>query len=297
MPDIYTPGSIRAADEAFDGLPAEVPPDFILLPPLKSIANVADQAFPPPPGGSQKIPTPIEVAVASLTSILPSLSLGTPLPQAPTTNVATQNNTFQPAQEWVVTENGNFQTNNNVGDVTLFTINTVTPFGTGVNQVFQITLLQNGKTAVLSNFGVDFTELFASFPAAALPQSPENVPSRPITFFNDPGTIVILAQDSFGNTLTTPAPGDKLTIGILRQGPSDVVLTNFKEIDVTIAPPPPVALTTPAQGLVSLGNVGATDGVVKPFVGTGQGAPPFIGTFEVENQALIGKGLPANVFV
>jgi len=26
MADIFTPGSVRAADEAFDGLPAQVPP-------------------------------------------------------------------------------------------------------------------------------------------------------------------------------------------------------------------------------------------------------------------------------
>lgn len=278
--------------------------------------NVANQAYPPPPPGSQGLPVPSSVGVESLPFIQPSFSQGTALPQAPTINVQNQSAVLSPAtaQDFVVTENGNFATNNQSADVQTFKVQSVLvqgPEPSDSTTVYQISLTdQNGNPIKLSSYGVDFTQLFANFPAAAAASSPENIPSRPITAFNDPNTIVVPVQDSFGNKLypdptsnippytpgTVPAVGDLITIGIVRQGASLTVNSNFNEIDVTIAPPPPVALTTPAVGNLSLGNVFPPP-IGTPFVGSGQGAPPFIGTFEVENQALIGKGLPVNVFV
>jgi hypothetical protein len=261
--------------------------------------NVANQAYPAPPPGSQALPTPSAIAVASFPALQPSFSLGAATPATPENLVAAQNNTFQPAREWLVTENGNFQTNNTVSDAETFTISSVTSFGSDSDQstVYQIVLLQNGVVANLRNFGVDFAGLIVSFPAAAAAASPENVPQRPISYFNDPSIIVVPKYDSFGHGLTLPVAGNTVRIGVLRQGPSNTVNVGVSEVDVVIAPSPPVATTTPAPRVTPLGNISATDGVVRPFIGEGQRLPPFVGTFEVEDQIPIGHGLPSNVFV
>ena len=258
--------------------------------------NPANQAFPPPPGGSQALPIPSAVAVASLPAIQPSFSQGTAQAAQPNVNVATQNNVLFPVQDVIVTESGNYATNNTSADVQSFKIAAnVTPPGT--TDVYQLTLTDlNGKAISLSSYGVDFTELFASFPSAASAKSPENVPSRPITAYNDPNTIVVEVQDSFGNNLPSPSAGQTVQIGIVRQGASNIVSQSMGEVDVFISPAAPAAVTVPSSGPTPMGNIFPNNPGL-PFIGSGQGAPPFIGTFEVENQALIGRGLPANVFV
>jgi len=348
--------------------------------------NVANQAYPPPPPGSQGLPVPSAVEVEAFPFVQPSLSLGTAQAQAPTVNIQNFSAVLSPAttQDVIVTENGNFATNNQTADVQTFTVAAI-PFasvtttanftqpnavpnlspnvtvavtdtswmtqgqvvavatgglylveainstisvtltnlglagnaapttvilsgsavsGDVINQgVYKITLNQNGQPAKLSSFGVDFTQLFASFPNAAQAANPENVPSRQISAYNDPNTIVVPVQDSFGNNLYNagsinpagPSIGDTVTIGIVRQGAS-LTINTINEIDVTIAPSPPAAVTAPAIGNLSLGNVSPSP-IGLPFIGSGVGAPPFLGTFEVENQIPLGKGLPANVFV
>jgi len=303
--------------------------------------NPANQAFPPPPPDSQAIPTPFGIAVQATPAVPsaftpPSSSIGTSLPKLPDFFVATQNNVFSPAQDVIVTENGNYATNNTTADVQTFKISAVAVMGDvpyDSSTVFQISLTSpTGGAIKLSSYGVDFTQLFAGFPAAAAATSPENVPSRPITAFNDPNTIVVPVQNSFGNNLYpspppvpppnppyTPQVGDLVTIGIVRQGPSLTVSSGFSEIDVFANPAPPPAMTAPSVGTTFLGNIfpnnpglpfigGGQSGPkfigdltasspLPPFVPSGQVGPPFLGTFEVENQALYGKGLPVNVFV
>ena len=285
--------------------------------------NPANQAYPPPPGDSQALPIPSAVAVAALPAIQPSFSQGTAQAAQPSFDVATQNNVLSPVQEVIVTENGNFATNNTSADIQSFKVSSVVmqgPNPADSTTVYQIALTDvNGNTASLTSFGVDFTECFANFPAAANPKSPENIPSRPISAYNDPNTIVVPVQDSFGNNLTQPSAGDIVTIGVIRQGASLTVLAGFSEIDVFIAPRPAAAITVPASGPTPMGNItpgnpglpfigsgqsgprfagdfsGGTVGA--GFVGSGQQLPPFLGTFEVENQVPLGLGLPANVFV
>lgn len=263
--------------------------------------NPANQAFPAPPGDSQALPIPSAVAVAALPALPPSFSQGTAQPALPSFDVATQNNVLFPVQEVLVTENGNFATNNTSADVQGFLLsgNAVLqgPNPPDSTSVYQMNLTDlNGKAISLSSYGVDFTELFASFPSAAAASSPENIPSRPISAFNDPNTIVVPVQDSFGNNLPAPTNGQRVTIGILRQGASNIASSGFTEVDVFIAPRPAAAITVPSSGPAPMGNIFPNNPGL-PFIGAGQGAPPFIGTFEVENQVPPGRGLPANVFV
>jgi len=303
--------------------------------------NPANQAFPPPPPDSQAIPTPFGVAVQATPAVPsaftpPSSSIGTSLPALPDFFVATQNNVFSPAQDVIVTENGNYATNNNSADVQTFKISSITYQGASppdANSVYIIVMTgPTGQAITLSSYGVDFTQLFATFPASyyrptppAIPSPDVSIPSRQIVAFNDPNTIVIAALDSVGNAFSAPpgqpAPvaGDLFTIGIVRQGPSLTVQSSFSEIDVFANPTPQPAATVPSVGTTFLGNIfpnnpglpfigGGQSGPkfigdltasspFPPFVPSGQVGPPFLGTFEVENQALYGKGLPVNVFV
>lgn len=253
--------------------------------------NPANQGWPIPPPGSQALPVPSFVQVPNLPAIPPSFSSGAATPATPNNDVGSQNNSFFPAQDWLVTQSGNYQTTNNLPSLQNFVVNTVTASGSGATAVYTITLLAAGVAAVLEQFGVDLTGLFAKFLNIA------GQPTRPISQWST-FAITIPQQDSFGSVLSSPAPGTTVQIPIIRQGPQDTFDTNNRpDLNVTIAPSPPVATTVPASGVNFLGNISATDGVVVPFVGSGQRLPPFIGTFEVEDQIPLGRGLPANVFV
>jgi hypothetical protein len=253
--------------------------------------NVADQAYPYIPPGSQALPVPFAVAVAGLPAIQPSFSQGAATPATPNNIVATQNNTFFPVQDVLVTESGNYVTSNNLPDLQDFVINTVTTNGSGADAFYAITLLRSGVAAVLEQFGVDLSGLFVKFLSVA------GQPTRPISWWSA-SLIAIPVQDGFGNVLASPTPGTTIQIPMIRQGPQDIFETNIAaELNVIVEQLPPVALTLPATGQVTpLGNIAASDGVVRPFIGEGQRLPPFIGTFQVEFQALLGLGLPINVF-
>jgi hypothetical protein len=255
--------------------------------------NVANQAFPPPPGGSQALPVPSFVQVPNLPMVPPSFSSGAFSAAQANTNVNTQNVTKPSPVDVLVTDSGNFATNIVNADSHSFTISSVATFDAGLTtERFQIFL---GVNPGLANFGLTLIGKIASFPAAAPASAPENVPTRPITMFSS-DWILVPRIDQFGNSLAAPVATNQIKIIIYRDGTEAINNTNISDVDVTIAPAPPVASTIPSVGGKFLGDIRATDGVVIPFVGSGQGAPPFIGTFEVENQVPIGTGLPANIF-
>lgn len=253
--------------------------------------NVADQAFPYIPPGSQAGPVPFFVQVPNLPAIPSSFSSGAATPATPENFVAAQINTISPVQEVLVTESGNYVTSNALPDLQNFVINAVTTQGSGTDAFFVITLLKNGVNAQLEQFGVDLTDLFVKFLSVA------GQPTRPISAWST-FAIVVPQYDTLGNALSSPTPATTVQIAVIRQGPQDIFDTNVAEITVTAVATPVTARTTPAPGQVNfLGNIAATDGVVLPFIGSGQRLPPFIGTFEVEDQIPLGHGLPANVFI
>lgn len=220
---------------------------------------------------------------------------GQGLALVPSVNVADQSLVKANVLDVIVTESGSFATNANSADVQSFV-----QLGAAVRidadlptERFQLFL----KAPVdLTTFGLDLTDMIVGFPAEGPPTAPENFPHRPILAYSMTW-ILVSKFDQFGNALTTPAANKSITIAILRDGSQAVNDVGISEVDVFIAPAPPVAQTVPAPGLPFLGNLQASDGVVVPFVGSGVQLPPLLGTFEVENQVPIGSGLPINVFV
>lgn len=281
------------------------------------LVNVADQAYPPVPATQQSLPVPRDVFgstfappplpqlsagapiatdafVANAGGRAPSFSLGLSAPAFPDSNIAAQNLIKTPVADWLVAPVGSFQTNDAKGTQFAFKILSVVVFNSGLpTQAYQI-FLQNPVN--LLGFGLDLTELLVSFPSAAPVSAPENVPQRPIVSYNG-NWIFLNAFDQFGNLLTIPGFNQTVQIGILREGPDVINKTNLPVINVVVtapqAPPPPVLGTVQAFQ----GTFQANSGVVLPFIGSGTRTPPLLGTFEVENQSLVGQGLPANVFV
>jgi hypothetical protein len=289
---VTNPGVVNVADEAYP-----FPPGGSQGLPVPSSVSVAAGAFPAVPGGSQGLPVPSFTEVETVPFKPPSFSLGAATPATPTTDVGTQSLAKPNPDEWLVTESGNFKTNNTADDLQSFVQLSIVTIDSGLpTEMFQIFFT---APVNLFSFGLDLTGMIAFFPTSAKPKSPENVPSRPIINYST-NWILVANVDQFGNALdaiTAPTNGGTVQIAISREGPDVIVQGVNTPTNVTIAPAPPVAQTVPAQGLPSLGNLQANDGVVVPFVGSGVQLPPLLGTFEVENQVPIGTGLPANVFV
>jgi len=303
------------------------------------LVNVADQAYPFPPGGSQALPVPISVTGdAFVPPPLPPLSLSSPTPSfvevetspfvpvvfggvsaptVPTTQVQSQPPPNPPVAELLVTPSaGNFQVNNTTADISPFTISSLTAFDVGLpTERYQVFL---GATTNLYTFGLDLTGLLAYFPNNLSQALPISAGPPPTTQVPNPtrqiaawGTnwILVYALDSFGfmlggtpaapfSPLSQPAAGQKVNIAVVRQGAAEISQTNQPVTTVVnLAPAPQNATTIIGQSMVNLGNIPASSGVVAPFIGAGAAAPLLLGTFEVENQSLIGQGLPQNVFV
>jgi hypothetical protein len=307
--DSTDPGLINVADQAY---PA-VPPTQQGLPTPKNFLG-SDFAPPPLPSLSLGDPTPALALVANVAGIPAPFSLGTATPAVPSVDVGAQNLVSLPVTEWLISPSGNFQTNNTPSDEASFTISAVVAFDVGLStERYQIFL---GAKTNLFLFGLDLTESLAMFtdnlsqqlPIPAGPPRATGVvnPTRPIVTF-DTNSILVYAIDQFGfmlggtfaapfSPLSQPTAGQHVQINILRDGPSVLNDTNLPVANVVVAPTPIAAATVVANPLGFQGNIAALDGVVKPFVGSGVPAPPFIGTFEVENQTNLGQGLPANVF-
>jgi hypothetical protein len=272
--DDNNPGLVNVADQAY-------PP----VPPTQQALPVAVNAFgnsfapPPLPQASAGNPVAIDAFVANVGAQPPSFNLGTALPKLSDSNIAAQT-IQQPVNDWLVTDVGSFQTNDAKGTQFAFKILAVVVVNSGLPSVTYQIFLQ--APVNLLGFGLDLTGLNVSFPSGAPARAPENIPQRQIVTFNG-NWFIVNGFDGFGNLLTIPGFNQTIQIDVLREGPDAINQTNLPVINVVVAapqaPPPPVL------------------GTVQAFVGSGQAAPPFLGTFEVENQVPLGNGLPANVFV
>ena len=158
--DDTNPGLVNVADQAYPAVPTTsqglpIPFDF----------NPSLVAPPPLPTFSAGGPTPVDAFVANVGGIPAPFSLGTPLPALNFVDISIQDLIKFPTADWVVTDTGNFQTNNAAGIPANFHILAVVVLNSGLpTQAYQIFL----QTPVnLNGFGLDLTEMLVSFPAAA----------------------------------------------------------------------------------------------------------------------------------
>lgn len=287
--DSTDPGLVNVADQAYP----IVPPTQQSLPVPRNVFG-SDFAPPLPPFFSAGGPVPTDAFVANAANLPPPFSQGSASPALQNIDVKTEVPVLFPVADWLVTETGNFVTNNANGNQFSFKIASVVVTDSGLPTAAYQVFLQ--APANLFAFGLDLTGLLVAFPTAAPVSAPENVPQRPIESFNK-NWFLVLANDQFGNLLTIPGFGQTVSIGVVREGPDVTSQAVLPVLNILVGapqqPPPPVL------GVVGnfTGNFTASSGVLTPFIGSGQSLPPLLGTFEVENQSLVGQGLPANVFV
>jgi hypothetical protein len=283
--DVVDPGQVNVETQAYP----IVPPGSQGGPvPQEAFAFLG--AFPIVPPGLQGIPVPTVVNVANIPALPASFRLGVPDVTNVKIDIGVQIITRLPVTDIVVTESGNFQTNVTPG---IFQSFTITAVSTDVNGNLILTF---GPGVNFFNFGVNLIGRNLFLPSSVNPLSPENIPARLILFFNTL-SLLVSATDLNGNALpVAPVGGNVVNIDVQRFGSEAINDTFPTESNVTISPSPPVAATVPAAPGVFLGNFQARSGVVSPFIGSGIQAPPFLGTFEVEDQSLV-RGLAVNVNV
>lgn len=260
--------------------------------------NVADQAYPPPPGDFQDIPIPLPVLVADQGYTPANPSSGEGVQTGPSVNIENADDTIQlvEQEEVIVTDAGNFKTNPVPSNFQTFTVTAAVDAETGgalnpLTKTMKITLAES-----LVPFGVDFAGREAEAVQAASPGVQGQ--TRIISFMN---VNVIYCNYREDGTLSGPtfdlAANDVLKMEIGRIGFEVVTqqtgIPTNRDVQTS---------TGPIEQLDPSVFIGAFVGNFFPdtaptFIGSGLRAPPFIGTFEVEDQPVPGLGLPANVFV
>lgn len=297
---VTNPGLVNVADEAY---PAPLPGRQRLPRNLAALTPVADEAYPIVPPGIGNLPLLVDVDVASQAYTFPQ-GFGTPIPPSlvpllPLIDITPQDETAaEDFTDFVVTQAGSFPTNTPSEPVTFETtisaiIDADTGLAPGPNTLrYKITL-----AASLVPFGITFigreTEVFAAADA-------NNVGLTRVIDFWSVNVIFMAATVNIAAIppTTNLVVGDTLSFDVVRDG-FEVVSTQLGITEnVFLSTDPPLGV----QQEVSFteggfdGNFRASSGVAVPFVGSGTAAPPFQGTTEVENQTF-GRGLPANVFV
>lgn len=303
--NVVNPGLVNVADEAY---PAPPPGREKLPRNLGALVPVGDAGFPIVPPGIGNLPLLVPVDVAAQAFTFPQ-SFGTSIPPSlipflPLIDVVVADDALEQLDvtDYVVTQAGSFSTNAPGEETTFETsiaaiVDADTGLAPGTDTLrYRITLADS-----LVPFGVTFIgrEVEVTF-ASVMPPPPPGEPSvgqtRQIDFWSV--NVIFIqrtdATDTFTNNLVV---GDRLLFDTARQGFENVSQQTGVTVNVTL----PQGLLAPSDPVTFilgrfLGNFLATSGVAVPFVGSGTAAPPFQGTTEVENQTF-GRGLPANVFV
>lgn len=261
------------------------------------LINVADEAYPPPPPDFQAIPLPELVTVADQGYTPANPSSGAGVETGPSVNIEGQLDTIQlvEQEEVIVTEAGNFKTNPVPSNFQTFVVTAVADAETGGalsadTKTMKITLAQS-----LVPFGVDFAgreaEAVVAATASAVGQT------RVINFMD---VNIIYCPYREGGTLSGPTfdlqANDVLKMEVGRIGFEVVTqqtgIPTNRDVQTS---------TGPIEQLEPNVFEGAFAGNFFPesvptFIGGGLPAPPFLGTFEVEDQPVLGLGLPVNVF-
>ena len=282
--------------------------------------NVADQAFPPPPPTFQNLPENLGVLVQGslfaapfaafpgqnlppLNTVfvadqgnLPVIDHGTPIPVPANVFVTSDGSIGRPVEYIVSPTAGNFQT----GVPVLATIvqsGALADASTGGPVTGNTTVIKLTLTQSLTSYGLDFYNKEIVVLSAGAGGSALNVGQvRTITnwsvnvlYFN------AIENGQFFSGGTFMGPGATYSLPVQRE--SDEVVYELTG-QTSTAFPSNIAQNDPvanSQGAFQ-GNFTASSGVVSPFIGSGVQLPPFIGTFQVANQPVLG-GLPVNVFV
>lgn len=284
--------------------------------------NVADQGFPPPPPASQALPLNIgrlingsepvggyipislpagmepavNVGVEGQGGIAPLSSVGVSLLPVIDVDVDSQQIGSQFPDQFIVTPtSGNFRTSVGlVPDIVTATILAVTDAETGGAVTSTTSKYKLTLSADLTQFGISFIGRKLEVVSGYIGNIGQ---TRFVQFWSVNTVYINVTEDdetfTFFNRLM---PGDSISLPTQRDG--DEVVYDLRGLHVEVTPQvlPGAVPVTQAPTNFFRGNVQPSSGVRGPFAIGIQGLPPFIGTFEVEDQPVLG-GLPVNVFV
>ena len=288
--DDNNPGLVNVADQAY---PA-VPPTSQGLP-VPFEFNPSLVAPPPLPTFSAGGPTPVDAFVANVGGIPAPFSLGTPLPALKFVDISVQDLIKFPTADWVVTATGNFQTNNAAG--------IPVEFPHPRRRRHRLGLADAG----LSNHPSEprqpqrvrprpdgHARVVPGCRARERPRERSAAAHRLVRHQLVPGRGVRLRGEPAHDPRVRQRHPDQHRPGRPRRHQPDQPPSHQRRRGVA----PATAAARPRRPQFNFtGNFSAHEEVRGPFVGSGVATPPNIGTFEVENQSLVGQGLPANVFV
>jgi hypothetical protein len=300
--NIVNPGLVNVADEAY---PAPPPGRQRLPRNTGALTPISNDGYPIVPQGVGRLPLLANVDV-SLQSFKFPQGFGTPIPPSlvpflPLIDVVVQDDVPSDPDditEFVVTQAGSFPTSaagvETDFETTITAIIDADTGGapTGTTTRYRITLADS-----LVPFGITFIGRQAEVVAAA---DPANIG---LTRFIDYWSVNVIFMAATVNPNPPPVTtnlvvGDTLSFDVDRDGFENVSNQLGITANVFLNSEPPLGLQQQvnfSRGRF-LGNFLATSGVAVPFVGSGTAEPRFPGTTEVETQTF-GRGLPANVFV
>lgn len=282
--------------------------------------NVADQAFPPPPPTSQNLPENLGVLVQGsefaapfaafpaqglrpFTPVfvvdqgtVPVIDSGVPVPIPSNVFITDDGSIGQPAEYIVSPTAGNFQTGLPVL-ATIIQSGALADAATGGPITASTVVVQLTLTQSLTQYGLDFYGKEIVVLSVGVGGDASNSGAvRTITNWSQNILYFNLVENGASLNGALPmGPGATYSLPVQRESDEvvyDLLGQSTTSFPSNIAQNDPVANS---QGAFQ-GNVTASSGVVSPFIGSGIQLPPFIGTFEVENQPVLG-GLPVNVFV
>jgi hypothetical protein len=199
------------------------------------MVNIEDQAYPPPPPGSQGdvIPRFVDAGIQAFT---PPLSMGVPDPTETNVDVSTQNFVRDPVP-WIVTPVGNFRIGSDPTLRTRFTIKAndpaknfvaVTSFTNGGTTYYSITLADGSN---LFSLGVDLRGALVQFPNSAPPLDPQNVPTAPIISYG--ANVLIVDGTRLAND--PPTQLDAIFVPNAREGSEDVIQQQAAPVNVFVS--------------------------------------------------------------
>jgi hypothetical protein len=251
----------------------------------------ANQAFPPPSNPPQALPTPREVEVEDQAARPPSFGMGSAAPYATEVDLDLQVVARPNAKDVIVTDGGNFQTNNTPDDtLNCWIINTFSEQAGTYAETLTMILARPGSLTEpvnLYSLGIDITGTEVVF-------SKGGQGRRIINW----GKTYIVVAKYRGSLELPPVSGDSFArILNVRDGSAPTFDFYDRPLEVLAQATPVAARTVPATGPNFQGNFVAGAGVVVPFIGSGVRVPRLQGTYQVANEPPPGNGLPVNVFI
>jgi hypothetical protein len=296
--DYTNPGVVEAEDEVYqspdpNGGTAEAVPRQ-----TGALVPVANYARKPATNGvsASLYATPAENSADAPVYVPPVPSA--PVPPAPEVVVANQCLTGVNTPDFVVVGPADsFQTNATTEDLVTLTIS-------GVHDADR---LPNPPSPATTRYylSVVTPPVLTAFPVSLLGRQlifTSGVDADAARFITGYGaSFVVINKDDLTDdnggmpTLDDPSPGDTLTVDVARQA-SEQVNTTGETVNVVVAPPPPVNVPLPPQGILGGGSTNQSTGPqpVPPPLTSGVDVPSAVDV-DVADQPP--PTFPANVFV